>query len=386
MSTKKQNLKRKKEGMFTNIEKLEKKKIILDSSQAKSTASAPKQPEKKKKPAEHEDQQQQQQKKKKKGGQLQLSSLAQKNSDLWSKSVKAEDKVKLIGDILGQVQNILDKYTLKKDGSKIIQGCMKHGSQAQREQIYKAILESPQIEEIIQSKYGHYAILRMIKYMLKEFKQPLFDVLIKKAYYYMTHVQAGQVLDKFVRELATPNQLNQLKQVFQKSLESKDMAKQENIENMAMKLIDKQNHYSILSKHVLTLAMPILVPTERQKLIDYLCDKVLELLDDKEGIKLCISLINYASAKDRKNIVKCLKGHLMDIIKTENSQSFIVIQKLLHSLDDTVLLDKQVLSELKKDFPAVFNSKSGFNIVSSIFMEKHNLLKTFENEVKFTTR
>jgi len=54
-----------------------------------------------------------------------------------------------------------------------------------------------------------------------------------------------------------------------------------------MKIIDKSNHYPILSKHILSLAFNILIPVEREKLVESLKEKIKDLLDDKEGIRLC---------------------------------------------------------------------------------------------------
>lgn len=37
----------------------------------------------------------------------------------------------------------------------------------------------------------------------------------------------------------------------------------------------------------------------------------MDLIEDKEGIKLCLDVINYASAKDRKIIIKNLKDNIV---------------------------------------------------------------------------
>lgn len=82
------------------------------------------------------------------------------------------------------------------------------------------------------------------------------------------------------------------------------MESEEKLENMAVKLIQKNDHYPLISKYILKKAIAILIPNERDKLIDFLKEKFLDLVDDKEGIKLAISVVNYASAKDRKTIIK----------------------------------------------------------------------------------
>jgi hypothetical protein len=45
------------------------------------------------------------------------------------------------------------------------------------------------------------------------------------------------------------------------------------------------------------MALPILIPAERDRCIEYLSSKFVELLDNKEGIKLAFEVINYSSPK-----------------------------------------------------------------------------------------
>lgn len=52
------------------------------------------------------------------------------------------------------------------------------------------------------------------------------------------------------------------------------------------------------------------------KLIEYLREKMLDLLDSKEGIKLALDVINYSSPKDKKILVKSLKDHFAEIINS----------------------------------------------------------------------
>ncbi len=44
-----------------------------------------------------------------------------------------------------------------------------------------------------------------------------------------------------------------------------------------------------------------------------------------------------------------MKDHVADILSSEDSQSYILIIKCLHSIDDTVSLDKYILRELKNN-------------------------------------
>jgi len=74
----------------------------------------------------------------------------------------------------------------------------------------------------------------------------------------------------------------------------------------------------------------------------------LELIDCREGVKLCLDVINYATAKDRKVILKNIKSNIWDIIMSNNSNSYLIILKLIHCVDDTILIDKFILKDMKQ--------------------------------------
>lgn len=94
------------------------------------------------------------------------------------------------------------------------------------------------------------------------------------------------------------------------------MKQEETIENIAAKIIDKANHSPLLSKHILALSLPILIPAEREKTIEFLREKILDLVDSKEGIRLALDVINYSTPKDKKILVKGLKDHIVEIISS----------------------------------------------------------------------
>ena len=111
------------------------------------------------------------------------------------------------------------------------------------------------------------------------------------------------------------------------------------------------------------------------------------MLEDREGLKLAVALINYSAAKERKSIIKTIKDHVLEIINSEGSQAYVIIEKLIHSVDDTVLINKSLIKPILSDFESVIQTKSGLNVISSIFAPKHGTFHTFENaDHAFTTR
>lgn len=116
--------------------------------------------------------------------------------------------------------------------------------------------------------------------------------------------EAAAVLDKFIKKTATGRQIDEMKRAFYHLTESGDDKDQETLDNLVMKIIEKDYSDFTLSKYILTIAMKHLVQNERDKVLEYLHPKLAILINDNEGLRLFCEVINYSSSKDRKTIVK----------------------------------------------------------------------------------
>ena len=63
------------------------------------------------------------------------------------------------------------------------------------------------------------------------------------------------------------------------------------------------------------------------------------IVNDEEGVRLFIELMNNCSAKDKKAIIKQYKGYVSEIVQA-NNVSYVSLIKLLTETDDTVLITK----------------------------------------------
>ena len=81
-----------------------------------------------------------------------------------------------------------------------------------------------------------------------------------------------------------------------------------------------------------------------EELLSMAADGLPHLLASRDGVVAVVKLLSLASAKQKKNFIKELKGKFAEMAK--NTVTCVVILRLLESVDDTVLLGKSVLSEL----------------------------------------
>lgn len=81
-----------------------------------------------------------------------------------------------------------------------------------------------------------------------------------------------------------------------------------------------------------------------EELLGMAADGLPHLLSSRDGVVAAIKLLGVANSKQKKNIIKELKGKFAEMAK--NSVTNVVILRLLDCVDDTVLVGKSVLSEL----------------------------------------
>lgn len=80
-------------------------------------------------------------------------------------------------------------------------------------------------------------------------------------------------------------------------------------------------------------------------LVNALVDSAPKLLSTKPGAKAMAFIITHSTAKDRKRIVKSLKGHVLESLVHESA--YLGIIRLLDVVDDTVNVHKSFFDELK---------------------------------------
>lgn len=98
---------------------------------------------------------------------------------------------------------------------------------------------------------------------------------------------------------------------------------------------------------------------------------VASIVNDEEGVRLFIELINNCGSKDKKNIVKQYKGHLEEIVKA-NNVSYVSLVKVVIDTDDTVLTIKSFEEELLQLIPQILECKKIFSLIFSFFSPRNN--------------
>lgn len=95
-------------------------------------------------------------------------------------------------------------------------------------------------------------------------------------------------------------------------------------------------------------------------MVNLLADSVLKLITTKPGARLMCVIISNSTAKDRKKIMKALKGHVLESLLHDSGH--LAIMRLVDVTDDTVNVQKMILDEIMATKPVLKYSASGEQI------------------------
>lgn len=99
-----------------------------------------------------------------------------------------------------------------------------------------------------------------------------------------------------------------------------------------------------------------------------------------------IEVVNLCDPKQKKLLIKSFKGHIGDIVET-NNQTYVAAIKILTEVDDTVQLEKMLLPEVEELIPFMNTKKHAFSIIFSLFSPRthnFNVMGKYEHNVQFT--
>mmetsp|Transcript_37253 Transcript_37253/g.33434 ORF Transcript_37253/g.33434 Transcript_37253/m.33434 type:complete len:190 (+) Transcript_37253:214-783(+) len=123
-------------------------------------------------------------------------------------------------------------------------------------------------------------------------------------------------------------------------------------------------------------ALPILIPAEKERVLNKVVEEPFNLIHNIEGVHLFCFAYDSLDAKNRKLLIKNLKGKTNEILAyEENEWAFLILVKILQATDDTTLIKKTVLSEINKNVEEIFNLKHYTDLMSSIYSPKCDLIE-----------
>lgn len=109
------------------------------------------------------------------------------------------------------------------------------------------------------------------------------------------------------------------------------------------------------------------------------CEGAVYLLSSKAGAEALLRMLGVISAKQRKELLRELKGKFSALAM--NGVDYLVMMRLLLTVDDTVLLSKTVVAEWIKNLGQIAFDKYGHKVIAWSFQpDDKNIFSPYERE------
>lgn len=293
--------------------------------------------------------------------------------ELWNKlrvkTNSAEDIEVMMKELMELLQGKFNRIALQHDASRVVQSAIQFGNKQQRSEIVTELAEAGNIVELAKSQYSHFVVLKMIKYckdeksvqmLVKAFKgqinklavhavgarviELLFATLPNKSTMKLKLEVYGPRFKIFSDTLSNTSSHPTLNTIIKDQPTGKAAAL-ESLLSIINKGIEKGLFSFAYFQELICEYVTAAPSSDVRSLCSSLVDHSIHLLSTKPGSRVVAECAAYGTPKDRKRIMKSLKGYTRSSLL--HSDAYIAILRLLDVTDDTVTAQKSVLTELQ---------------------------------------
>ncbi|KAL0393295.1 UNVERIFIED_CONTAM: Pumilio24 [Sesamum radiatum] len=296
-------------------------------------------------------------------------SLEQELALLWEKmrrrNIAKEDRSKLVSEALQKMKGKISEIASSHVSSRVLQTCVKHCTQDERNAVFMEL--RPHFIALASNTYAVHLVTKMLDHAPKEQLAVFISSLHGHVASLLRHM-VGSVVIEHAYNLGNATQKQALlMELYSPELQLfKDLVtmKENRLEDVISKL---QLQKSSVLRHMTSVLQPILEKgildhsIVHRALMEYLtiadqssaADVIQQLsglflvrmIHTKDGSRLGMLCIRHGSAKERKKIIKGMKGHVDKIAKDKFGSMVLVC--IFSVVDDTKLVSKVIIRELE---------------------------------------
>lgn len=317
--------------------------------------------------------------------------IVEQSNRLWEKlrsdKTPDADRERLVGEVLTLFEGKLLGVLQKHDAARVLQSCFKLGTAAQRDTLMGEIKNDARA--IARSHYGHFLLVSILRNGVTAHKQQLLEELRPHAAELLVHAEGSAVLQLLYTDVATTQQRHgmyralwgkEMELFHQENASSVGNTKREGGPPTTLAQVFESDPLCrprvlrrlevLLSKAARKgLAMTSLVQraaaellehgdvAQRAELVASMRDQAVHIMHTRDGARIACGCLRYGDAKDRKAVLKGLKGFAPKA--AQDAHGALVLCAALEVVDDTVLLSKGVLAELIADLPTLSQHAHG---------------------------
>ncbi|XP_011865614.1 PREDICTED: pumilio domain-containing protein KIAA0020 homolog isoform X1 [Vollenhovia emeryi] len=301
---------------------------------------------------------------------------------------KSTDRVTLTRTLHGMLENHYGKVIFAHDMSRVVQCMIKYCDEHTRQAIFRET--KPLVVEMLQSKYAKNCVKAILKYGSQEIRSAVISGFCGNIVKLMSHsVSASLVelayctwctkLDKIrfkqefygdMYKLEKDNSVKSLSDVYKVATDMK-LATLSAVKANVIRILNKGLVNSTLLQTVLWEFLCACSTEDRSELIVTLRSYIITLCQTKMGTRVATQCMWHGNSKDRKFIMKALKGNVKAICASKYGHMLLLA--LFDSVDDTVLVQKIILSELQEDLVNIALNEYGKHVLSYLVARRKPL-------------
>ncbi|KAK4797471.1 hypothetical protein SAY86_029797 [Trapa natans] len=307
--------------------------------------------------------------------------LEQELASLWEKmrqhNIAKDDRSRLVSEALTKMKGKISEIAASHVSSRVLQTCVKYSSQSERDAVYEEL--KPHFLTLACNTYSVHLVNKMLDTASKKQLTGFISSLHGHVASLLRHM-VGSVVVEHAYQLGNASQKQELlMELYSTELQLfKDLAatKKSGLEEVISKLGLQKG--SVI-RHMSTVIQPILEKgivdhsIIHRVLVEYLgiADKtsaadilqqlsgplLVRMIHTKDGSRIGILCVKHGSAKERKKILKGMKGHVGKIAYDQCGTMVLVC--ILSMVDDTKLATKILIRELQACLKEMVLDKNG---------------------------
>ena len=308
-------------------------------------------------------------KKSKPNGDL-LENLKQLWNSVRERAVDSQVRVDVVERMAKMLKENVGPLALKHDASRVIQFVLQNG----KEDVQQSIIEEliPSSVDLSISPYGHFTMLKLLNQCEDARTQEKVARAMKGKFPKVaTNVNGARIAEAMLKTFPadvvrtlkvelyaykSQQLLTNIPESFQEFLsECSDNRRQAALDGMhtlVLKFAKNESlfDFSYVQEILLEFAMQAATngpedPVLRD-IIDAVSPSIRRIITTRAGAKLGCMVATHGAAKDRKKMLKALKGHALECLC--HPSGYLLILKIVESTDDTVSVQKMLLEEVVK--------------------------------------
>jgi len=314
-----------------------------------------------------------------------LFKLAQEAKIVWEKirlkdGSKEDERTALIEELLIKLKGHILTLCVKHDASRVIQTCLKYGTEQHRTDMYNELRDG--LTDLSKEKYGRVIVKKLFMYCTKPIKAEIIqEKIIGNVRQLMSHKDASNIVEHAYSLVANSQQKGALLSelygdyydvLVKTSMQAELAELLEQQPDEAEKVLDgmgevlqAQVEKGIMQHSIVHKLANVFFThgsaSQKVDMSNHLAEVVIQMLHSRPGALVGLGCVAYGTPKDRKRLVKSMKGYVSKICMEPDGH--MLMMSMWDMVDDTVLLREAVLKELCKCFEEILPDRSAQRVL-----------------------